>query len=153
MVMRTRRNAGFMLTLPLLFLYLLILLWKCNYLANFFTLYAGVKGEFLLWKNNRPINLEISVSLTTKICKKKKFTYPHVGDYSKMFQLFLRVIFRKHWYSKDMCGVKIYFLSCKWQNVFWICLCNTHIASFATTVSRLKICDFSGENFKGFDVL
>ena len=25
--------------------------------------------------------------------------------------------------------------------------------SFATTVSQLKICDFSGETFKGFEVL
>jgi hypothetical protein len=25
--------------------------------------------------------------------------------------------------------------------------------SFATTVSKLKICDFSGETFKGFEVL
>jgi len=25
--------------------------------------------------------------------------------------------------------------------------------SFATTVSQLKMCDFSGETFKGFDVL
>jgi len=26
-------------------------------------------------------------------------------------------------------------------------------SSFATTVSQFKICDFSGENFKGFEVL
>jgi hypothetical protein len=25
--------------------------------------------------------------------------------------------------------------------------------SFATTVSQLKLCDFSGETFKGFEVL
>jgi hypothetical protein len=25
--------------------------------------------------------------------------------------------------------------------------------SFATTLSQLKMCDFSGENFKGFEVL
>jgi hypothetical protein len=28
-----------------------------------------------------------------------------------------------------------------------------HIASFATTVSQLNICDFSGDAFKGFEVL
>jgi len=27
-----------------------------------------------------------------------------------------------------MCGVKIYFLSSKFQNIFWICLCNIHMA-------------------------
>jgi hypothetical protein len=29
----------------------------------------------------------------------------------------------------------------------------TTYCSFATTVSQLKICDFSGETFKGFEVL
>ena len=29
----------------------------------------------------------------------------------------------------------------------------TAYRSFATTVSQLKICDFSGETFKGFEVL
>jgi hypothetical protein len=31
-------------------------------------------------------------------------------------------------------------------------LCVTH-RSFATTVSQLKICDFSGKTFRGFEVL
>ena len=30
---------------------------------------------------------------------------------------------------------------------------NTLYRPFATTVSQLKICDFSGETFKGFEVL
>jgi len=30
---------------------------------------------------------------------------------------------------------------------------NKTCRSFATTLSQLKICDFSGENFKGFEVL
>jgi hypothetical protein len=32
------------------------------------------------------------------------------------------------------------------------CIATRH-RSFATTVSQLKICDFSGEAFKGFEVL
>ena len=34
----------------------------------------------------------------------------------------------------------------------WLCCCSID-RSFATTVSQLKICDFSGETFKGFEVL
>ena len=83
------------------------------------------KVIFLLRKNN--INREVSMSITTNILH-KNFTYPLVGEYSKMFRLFLRAVFRKHWYSKDMCGVKIYFLSSKWQNIFWIYLCNIYIS-------------------------
>jgi hypothetical protein len=34
-----------------------------------------------------------------------------------------------------------------------LCACWNTYRSFATTVPQLKICDFSGENFKCFEVL
>jgi len=35
----------------------------------------------------------------------------------------------------------------------WLFIWTSPYRSFATTVSQLKICDFSGETFKGFEVL
>ena len=39
------------------------------------------------------------------------------------------------------------------QRLTWEHYCYSTHRSFATTVSQLKICDFSGETFKGFEVL
>ena len=49
--------------------------------------------------------------------------------------------------------VASYFLFAEQLRSYVTCTTGRSYCSFATTVSQLKMCDFSGETFKGFEVL